>query len=87
MFDLKNIIPYCIVLFISILTVFLLFYWEDRMKLLFRLPVVNLFTLLIVLVFGTLEQFYLTCNPSKRTKWIRTSIFQLYLEKNYKLKK
>ena len=57
------------------------------MKLLFRLPVVNIFTLLIVLVFGTLEQLYLTCNPSKRTKWIRTSIFQLYLEKNYKLKK
>lgn len=57
---------------------YLLFYWEGKIRLVLRLPVVNLITLLVLLILGTIEQFYLTCHPEERTKWIKSSIFQLF---------
>ena len=37
---------------------------------------INLVTLIILLILGIIEEFYLTCHPEERTTYIRTSIFQ-----------
>jgi hypothetical protein len=63
------------------LSVFLMFYWENKVsKLWLRLPIVNLFFLVILLVMMIIEEIYLTCNPNERTKYIRTSIKQRFFD-------
>ena len=61
----------------------LLFYWEGKVRLVLRLPVVNLITLLVLLILGTIEQFYLTYHPEERTEWIQSSIFQKFFGTKY----
>ena len=74
-----NIVLYIIVGLLILLSLFLLFFWEKKkMKLWLRLPVINLVTLIILLILGITEQFYLTCHPEERTRYIRTSIFQKF---------
>jgi hypothetical protein len=64
------------------LSVFLMFYWENKVsKLWLRLPIVNLFFLVILLVMMIIEEIYLTCNPNERTKYIRTSIKQRFFDR------
>lgn len=66
---------------LSILSIFLMFYWENKVsKLWLRLPIVNLFLLVILLFMMIIEEIYLTCNPNKRTKYIRTSIKQRFFD-------
>lgn len=63
------------------LSVFLMFYWENKVgKLWLRLPIVNLFLLVILLLMMIIEEIYLTCNPNQRTKYIRTSIKQRFFD-------
>jgi len=62
---------------------YLLFYWENKVRLVLRLPIVNLITLLLLLILGTIEQFYLTCHPEERTEWIQSSIFQKFFGAKY----
>lgn len=63
------------------LSVFLMFYWENKVgKLWLRLPIINFFLLVILLVMMIIEEIYLTCNPNERTKYIRTSIKQRFFD-------
>jgi NADH:ubiquinone oxidoreductase subunit 6 (subunit J) len=63
------------------LSVFLMFYWENKVgKLWLRLPIINLFLLVILLVLMIMEEIYLTCHPHERTKYIRTSIKQRFFD-------
>jgi hypothetical protein len=63
------------------LSIFLMFYWENRVsRLWLRLPIINLFYLAILLVMMIMEEIYLTCNPNERTKYIRTSIKQIFFD-------
>lgn len=55
-----------------------MFYWEGKVKGWLRLPVINLLLFIILLIFGTIEEVYLIFHPNKRTKWIKTSIFQIF---------
>lgn len=61
-----------------ILSIILMFAWEGKMNLYFRLPVINLVVFVLLLVFGSIEQIILTIHPEQRTKYIKTSIFQIF---------
>ena len=75
----ENVI-YTLIILLS-LSVFLMFYWENKVgKLWLRLPIVNLFLLIILLIMMIIEEIYLTCNPNQRTKYIRTSIKQRFFD-------
>jgi hypothetical protein len=66
---------------LSGLSIFLMFYWENKVsKLWLRLPIINLFLLVILLFMMIMEEIYLTCNPNERTKYIRTSIKQRFFD-------
>ncbi len=73
-----NNLPYICVSLLLLLSIFLMFYWEGKVRWWLRLPVVNLLLLIVLLIGGTIEEIYLTFHPSKRTKWIKTSIFQTF---------
>lgn len=63
------------------LSIFLMFYWENKVsRLWLRLPIVNLFLFIILLFMMIIEEIYLTCNPDQRTKYIRTSIKQKFFD-------
>jgi predicted tellurium resistance membrane protein TerC len=63
------------------LSIFLMFYWENTVsRLWLRLPIINLFLLVFLLFMMVIEEIYLTCNPNKRTKYIRTSIKQRFFD-------
>lgn len=63
------------------LSIFLMFYWENTVsRLWLRLPIINLFLLVFLLFMMIIEEIYLTCNPNKRTKYIRTSIKQRFFD-------
>lgn len=63
------------------LSIFLMFYWENKVgRLWLRLPIINLFLLVILLVLMIMEEIYLTCNPNERTKYIRTSVKQRFFD-------
>ena len=66
------------VVWVIIFSIFLIFYWEDKVRWWLRLPVINLLLFIILLIFGTIEEVYLTFHPNERTKWIKTSIFQIF---------
>lgn len=64
-----------------VLSVFLMFYWENKVgRLWLRLPIINLLLLVILLFMMIIEELYLTCNPNQRTKYIRTSIKQRFFD-------
>lgn len=74
----SNILCITVVLVIMF-SISLMFYWEGKMRWWWlRLPVINLLIFIILLILGTIEEVYLTFHPNKRTKWIRTSIFQIF---------
>lgn len=63
------------------LSTFLMFYWENKVgRLWLRLPIINLFLLVILLFMMIIEEIYLTCHPNQRTKYIRTSIKQKFFD-------
>ena len=66
------------VVWVIIFSIFLMFYWEGKVKGWLRLPVINLLLFIILLILGTIEEIYLTFHPNERTKWIKTSIFQIF---------
>lgn len=66
------------VVFVFIFSISLMFYWEGKVKWWLRLPVINLLLFILLLIFGTIEEIYLTFHPDKRTKWIKTSVFQRF---------
>lgn len=73
-------IMYILIILLS-LSVFLMFYWENRVgKLWLRLPIINLFLLIFLLYMMIIEEIYLTCNPDQRTKYIRTSVKQKFFD-------
>lgn len=75
----ENII-YILIILLS-LSVFLMFYWENKVgKLWLRLPIINLFLLIFLLYMMIIEEIYLTCNPDQRTKYIRTSVKQKFFD-------
>lgn len=71
-------ILYIIVVLIILFSIRLMFYWEGKVRGWLRLPVINLLLFIILLIFGTIEEIYLTFHPNKRTTWIKTSIFQRF---------
>lgn len=69
----------CIMVVLVILfSISLMFYWEGKVRGWLRLPIINLLLFIILLISGTIEEVYLTFHPNKRTKWIKTSIFQRF---------
>lgn len=71
----------CILGILIGLSIFLMFYWENTVsRLWLRLPIINLFLLVFLLFMMIIEEIYLTCNPNKRTKYIRTSIKQRFFD-------
>ena len=69
----------CIMFVLAIIfSIFLMFYWEGKVRWWFRLPVINLLLFIILLILGTIEEIYVTFHPNERTKWIKTSIFQRF---------
>lgn len=74
----NGIVTFIMIILIAIFSIALMFYWEGVVKTFFRLPGINLILLTLVLIFGFIEQLYLTLNPEKRTKYIKTSIYQKF---------
>lgn len=66
------------VVWVILFSIFLMFYWEGKVRWWLRLPVINLLLFIILLIFGIIEEVYLTFHPNKRTTWIKTSIFQRF---------
>lgn len=63
------------------LSICLMFYWENRVsKLWLRMPIINLFLLVVLLCMMVIEEIYLTYHPHERTKYIRTSIKQRFFD-------
>lgn len=72
---------YIIATIILLFSFRLLFFWEGRVKLWLRLPIINILTFIILLLMGIIEEFYLTCHPEERNPYFRTSIFQKFFTK------
>lgn len=66
------------VIIILVFSIFLMFYWEKRVRFWLRLPIINLVLLVVLLIGVVIQEFYLTAHPEKRTKWVRSSILQLF---------
>lgn len=67
-----------LIIMLLLFSIALFFYWERKVRLWLRLPVINLVTFIMLLFLGIIEQVYLSCNPSERTTYIKTSIFQRF---------
>ena len=67
-----------IIIMLLLFSIALFFYWERKVRLWLRLPIINLITFIVLFLLGIVEEVYLSCNPSKRTIYIRTSIFQRF---------
>ena len=61
-----------------VFSMWLMFFWENRVRWWLRLPFINIALFLILLVTGFIEEIYLTFHPNERTKLIRTSISQKF---------
>lgn len=59
-------------------SIILMFAWEGRVRWWLRLPFINLILFVLLLIAGFIEEVYLTFHPHKRTKWIKSSIFQKF---------
>lgn len=71
-------LSWIMIVLVILFSIFLMFYWEGKVRGWLRLPVINLLLFIILLIGGTIEEVYLTFHPNKRTKWIKTSIFQRF---------
>lgn len=60
-----------------IISICIMFWWENKFRWWLRLPGINLVFFVILLVLGFIEEIYLTFHPNKRTKYINTSIYQV----------
>ena len=63
---------------LSVFSIGLMFYWENKVRGWLRLPVINLLLFIVLLFSGTVEEIYLTFHPNERTKYIKSSIFQRF---------
>ena len=63
---------------ICILSIYLMFFWENKVIWWLRLPIINLLLFVVLLIGGTIEEIYLTFHPEERTRWIKTSIFDRF---------
>ena len=69
----------CIMVVLVIMfSISLMFYWEGKVRGWLRLPVINLLLFIVLLIGGTIEEIYLTFHPNKRTKYIKSSVFQMF---------
>lgn len=68
---------YVLGILLLILTISIMFWWENKFRWWLRLPGINLVFFVILLVLGFIEEIYLTFHPNKRTKYINTSIYQV----------
>ena len=67
-----------VVILLIILSISLMFAWEGKVRWWLRLPLVNLILFILLIIAGFIEEVYLTFHPHKRTKWIKSSIFQIF---------
>lgn len=67
-----------IITLIFLLSVVIMFMWEGKVRWWLRLPGINLILFVVLLIAGCVEEVYLTFHPEKRTKYIKSSIFQLF---------
>ena len=67
-----------IMIMLLLFSIALFFYWERKVRLWLRLPIINLITFIALFLLGIVEEIYLSCNPSERTQYIKTSIFQRF---------
>ena len=74
----NGIIIFILTILIAIFSILLMFYWEGKVRTWLRLPGINLILLVFILVAGFFEQIYLTFHPEERTKYIKTSIYQIF---------
>ena len=67
-----SLIPICI------FSIYLMFFWENKVRWWLRLPIINLLLFVLLIIGGIVEEIYLTFHPDKRSKWIKTSIFDRF---------
>jgi len=67
-----------IIIMLFLFSIALFFYWERKIRLWLRVPIINLITFIVLFLLGIVEEIYLSCNPSERTTYIKTSIFQRF---------
>lgn len=63
---------------ICILSIYLMFSWENKVRWWLRLPIINLLLFVLLIIGGIVEEIYLTFHPKERTKYIKTSIFDRF---------
>ena len=63
---------------ICILSIYLMFFWENKVMWWLRLPIINLLLFVLLIIGGIVEEIYLTFHPKERTKYIKTSIFDRF---------
>jgi len=63
---------------ICIFSIYLMFFWENKVRWWLRLPIINLLLFVLLIIGGTIEEIYLTFHPKERTKYIKTSIFDRF---------
>lgn len=67
-----------IIIMLLLFSIALFFYWERKVRLWLTLPIINLITFIVLFLLGIVENVYLSCNPSERTTYIKTNIFQRF---------
>ena len=50
------------VIIILVFSIFLMFYWEKRVRFWLRLPIINLVLLVVLLIGVVIQEFYLTAS-------------------------
>jgi hypothetical protein len=67
-----------VIIALTLFSIAIMFFWEGKIVWWCRLPFFNLLVFSVLFLLGIGEEIYLTFHPSKRTKWIKSSIFQLF---------
>lgn len=64
---------------IFIITIVLMFWFENKpIRWWMRLPIINIFSFIMILVFILIEETYLTFHPEYRTRWVKSSLLQYF---------
>lgn len=66
---------------VFIISIVLMFWFENKpIRWWMRLPIINIFSFIMILIFIFIEETYLTFHPEHRTRWIKSSLFQEFFE-------
>lgn len=64
-----------------IISIILMFWFENKpIRWWMRLPIVNIFSFIMIIILICIEETYLTFHPQERTRWIKSSLLQYFFE-------